>query len=56
MSKDKKVKGTKDRGSVVLLRDLAPRKEVSGGSGKLLFGERQEPADDAPKPDKQSQS
>jgi hypothetical protein len=46
MSKDKTPKRTK-KGNVVLLRDLTPRKEVAGGSGKLLFGERREPADDA---------
>ncbi|MEO8431055.1 MAG: hypothetical protein ABI592_06055 [Acidobacteriota bacterium] len=25
---------------VVLLKDLAPRQEIKGGSGKRLFGER----------------
>jgi hypothetical protein len=51
MSKDKTLKRPK-KGSVVLLRDLTPRKKVAGGSGKLLFGERQEPAADPPKPSK----
>lgn len=26
------------RGDVILLRDLAPRQEVKGGTGKRLFG------------------
>jgi hypothetical protein len=29
---------------VVLLKDLAPRKDVRGGKAKRLFGERQEKA------------
>jgi hypothetical protein len=29
----------------ILLQDLAPRRDVKGGSGKLLFGEQ--PVDDA---------
>jgi len=52
MSKEKTVKQT-NNSSVVLLRDLAPRKGVAGGNGKVLFGERQECADDAPKQGKQ---
>jgi hypothetical protein len=48
MSKDKTMKRTKNSSSVVLLRDLSPRKEVAGGGGKVLFGERREPTDDAP--------
>ena len=28
------------RKDVVLLADLAPRKDVKGGAGRLLFGER----------------
>jgi hypothetical protein len=35
--------------AVVRLRDLAPPVDVKGGAGKLLFGERREPANDAPK-------
>ena len=27
------------QGSVIRLQDLAPEREVKGGSGKLLFGE-----------------
>ncbi|MGH7390642.1 MAG: hypothetical protein ACREM3_14455 [Candidatus Rokuibacteriota bacterium] len=41
-----KKKGARRRGKdleVVLLADLAPRKDVKGGAGKLLFGERMEP-------------
>jgi hypothetical protein len=57
MGRDKTPKRTsKSRRSVVFLRDLTPRKEVAGGSGKLLFGQRQEPAADAPKPSKQGAS
>lgn len=40
MSKQKPTKRTKDDSRVILVRDLAPRKDVKGGSGKLLFGER----------------
>jgi CRP-like cAMP-binding protein len=43
------VEPTKDRSRVVLVRDLAPRKDVTGGSGKLLFGERQDTAEEPPK-------
>jgi hypothetical protein len=49
MSKPKTVKPTKDTSRVVLVRDLAPRKDVTGGSGKLLFGERQDTAEEPPK-------
>ncbi|HEY7365636.1 MAG TPA: hypothetical protein VIE37_16190 [Methylomirabilota bacterium] len=31
-------------GDVVLLKDLAPRKDVRGGKAKRLFGERQDKA------------
>jgi len=31
--------------AVILLRDLAPRKDVTGGAGKRLFGERREPSE-----------
>ena len=41
MSKPKPTKRAKDDSRVILVRDLAPRKDVKGGSGKLLFGERQ---------------
>ena len=47
MSKQKPTKRTKDNSRVILVRDLAPRKDVKGGAGKLLFGERQA-ADTAP--------
>lgn len=32
---------------IVLLRDLTPRKEVIGGAGKRLFGERRDASRDA---------
>ena len=35
---------------VILLRDLAARREVVGGAAKLLFGERREPAEARPGP------
>jgi hypothetical protein len=54
MSKPKPTKRRKDDSRVVLVRDLAPRRDVKGGSGKLLFGERltiaEEPAAPAPIP------
>jgi hypothetical protein len=53
MSKDKPGKRAKHGSSVVLLRDLAPCNEVTGGTSKVLFGERREPAKDAPKKSKQ---
>ena len=40
MSKQKPPKRSKSDSRVILVRDLAPRKDVKGGSGKLLFGER----------------
>ena len=41
----KKEKGEKrkKRGGVVLLEDLAPRKEVKGGAGKIIFGQGADP-------------
>lgn len=44
MTKNKTAKRTKDA-DVVLLRDLSPRQDVTGGAGKLLFGERRQPED-----------
>jgi hypothetical protein len=41
-----KVKGEKQKkkaGGVVLLKDLAPRKEVKGGAGKIVFGAGTDP-------------
>jgi hypothetical protein len=29
---------------VILLEDLAPREDIQGGSGRLLFGQHVEPA------------
>ena len=46
MSNVKKEKGDKrkKRGEeIVLLRDLAPRKEVKGGAGKIVFGAGADP-------------
>jgi hypothetical protein len=31
-------KKERHRGDVILLRDLAPRREVKGGAGKRVFG------------------
>lgn len=42
MKKSKSAKGKKKGGGVILLKDLAPRKGVKGGAGKILFGERVE--------------
>ena len=42
MDKEKKAKA---RPAVVLLKDLAPRKTVKGGAGKVLFGQSVPPAD-----------
>jgi hypothetical protein len=52
MSKPKTAKPTTDRSRVVLVRDLAPRKDVTGGSGKVLFGERQESVEEPMRPGK----
>ena len=46
MSNVKKEKGDKrkKRGEeIVLLRDLAPRKDVKGGAGKIIFGAGADP-------------
>lgn len=40
MDNEKKAKA---RPSVVLLKDLAPRKTVKGGAGKVLFGQSVSP-------------
>ena len=45
MNKNKTNKHTRNKG-VILLEDLAPRKDVRGGSGRLLFGERVEDSED----------
>jgi hypothetical protein len=44
MTKHKTAKRRKDT-DVVLLRDLSPRQDVTGGAGKLFFGERRQPED-----------
>ena len=43
MNKEKDVK-RKKRGAIILLEDLAPRKDVKGGAGKIVFGEGGDPA------------
>lgn len=40
-SKENEAEPAKDE--VVLLKDLSPRKEVTGGGAKLLFGEDRAP-------------
>jgi len=37
--KNQKTEQRKKKDSVVLLEDLAPRKEVKGGAGKIVFGQ-----------------
>ena len=44
MTENKTAKRRKDT-DVVLLRDLSPRQDVTGGAGKLFFGERRQPED-----------
>jgi hypothetical protein len=41
--KRKDTRGRTRHRQVIRLADLAPRKDVKGGSGKLLFGEHLEP-------------
>ncbi len=36
----KKEKNRKKEDKVILVRDLLPRNEVRGGSGKVIFGEQ----------------
>jgi len=43
MRKVKDEKQKKKAGGVVLLEDLAPRKEVKGGAGKIVFGTGADP-------------
>jgi hypothetical protein len=43
MRKAKDEKQKKKAGDVVLLEDLAPRKEVKGGAGKIVFGTGADP-------------
>jgi hypothetical protein len=43
MPKVKDEKQKKRGGDIVLLEDLAPRKEVKGGAGKLVFGTGADP-------------
>jgi hypothetical protein len=40
MKKGKSQKPRGPEGEVILLRDLAPRSDVKGGAGKILFGQR----------------
>ena len=48
MQKGKDEKRKKRGEEIVLLQDLAPRKEVKGGAGKIVFGERAETSEDEP--------
>ena len=41
--KNKEIKRSTKRG-VILLEDLAPNRDIKGGSGKILFGEGADPA------------
>lgn len=47
--KKKDEKKLKRRKEVILLRDLAPRKDVAGGSGQILFGQDLNQPVDGPK-------
>jgi len=42
-------KTAKRRKGVILLQDLAPRKDVAGGSGQILFGQDLNQPVDEPK-------
>jgi hypothetical protein len=42
--KKTKEKKARRKGKVILLEDLAPREDIQGGSGRLLFGQHVEPA------------
>ena len=44
-------KKSRRRKEVVLLQDLAPRKDVAGGSGQILFGQDTIPPEDTKKKD-----
>lgn len=48
------VKGGNNSRNVVLLRDLAPRKVVVGGTDKVLFGQRQDRSEEAAMADKKT--
>lgn len=43
MKKEKGEKRKKRGEEIVLLQDLAPRKEVKGGAGKIIFGQGADP-------------
>ncbi len=43
MPKIKTEKRRKKAGGIILLEDLAPRKEVKGGAGKIVFGAGADP-------------
>ena len=40
MKKRKEIKPVKKPEGVILLKDLAPRKNIKGGAGKIVFGEQ----------------
>ena len=39
MKKERGEKQKKRAGEIILLEDLAPRKDVKGGAGKIVFGQ-----------------
>ena len=59
MKNDKGEKRKKRGEEIVLLQDLAPRKDVRGGAGKIVFGAGADPffkEEDEKKPKKKSQT
>jgi len=42
-------KNPRRRKEVILLQDLAPRKDIAGGSGQVLFGQGTNSPGDTPK-------
>ena len=40
MKKRKDIKAVKKTEGVILLKDLAPKKNIKGGAGKIVFGEQ----------------
>ena len=47
MKKRRRDKPAENEPTVILLRDLAPRADVTGGSRKILFGQRLDDGGDA---------
>jgi hypothetical protein len=57
MKKTRRRKPGTEQAEVILLQDLAPRGDVQGGAGKILFGERLDdaaPASERARPDQRS--